>query len=318
MNELEDFLLDRTLLGYTRVGYLRRHLRPEFEADFIRGRRVLVTGATSGLGEATARRLAALGAEVILVGRSAQKLAETVERIRAIAPAAALRTECADLSLVREVGALARRLLERGEPIHVLVNCAGVLLNQRTETAEGVETTFATNLLGHYVLTERLRPLLAAGAPARIVNVSSGGMYTQRIRPDDLETARMSYDGPAVYARTKRGQVILTELWAERFRGDGIVVHSMHPGWADTQGVRVSLPNFHRITSRLLRDADEGADTIVWLATSAEAARSSGAFWHDRRVRPTHLLARTRESGAERSALIAALEDDARRLDPSP
>lgn len=317
MGKILDAFLDWTLLGYTKAGYRARHLAPWLDGSVVSGRNVLVTGATGGLGEATAARLAALGANVTLVGRSDAKLEATVRRIRGATPNAVLRVEKADLSSMVEVAALADRLLSRGEPLHVLVNCVGVLLNRRELTREGVETTFATNLLGHFLLTERIHPLLVKGAPSRIINVSSGGMYTQRIRPDDLETERIPYDGPTAYARTKRGQVILSELWAERWARDGIVVHSMHPGWADTQGVRDSLPTFRRITAASLRNADEGADTIVWLAASAEGGRESGRFWHDRRAWPTHRMERTRETQAERRALVSALDGRLARLLPS-
>jgi dehydrogenase/reductase SDR family member 12 len=108
-----------------------------------------------------------------------------------------------------------------------------------------------------------------------------------------------------VYARTKRAEVILTELWAERLAGTGVVVHTMHPGWADTPGVRSSRPRFYKATRLLLRTPAPGADTIVWLGAAAEPGHSSGRFWHDRRQRPTHLLPRTRETRKERERLWA-------------
>jgi NAD(P)-dependent dehydrogenase (short-subunit alcohol dehydrogenase family) len=199
-----------------------------------------------------------------------------------------------------------RALAERIEaPIHILVNNAGVLLPTRTETVEGIETTFATNLLGHFLLTNLLVPKLAASA--RIINVSSGGMYAQRISVGNLQNTRGAYDGSKAYARTKRGQVILTELWAGALAPRGIVVHAMHPGWADTPGVSTSLPRFYRLTKPLLRSPAQGADTIVWLCAADEAGRSTGKFWHDRTPRPTHRFARTRETAEEREALWSEL-----------
>jgi NAD(P)-dependent dehydrogenase (short-subunit alcohol dehydrogenase family) len=227
-----------------------------------------------------------------------------VESIEGQTRTGRLRPEIANLSLMREVRALARRI---DPPVHLLVNNAGVLLPHRTETDEGLETTLATNLLGQFLLTNLLIDKLEP--PARIINVSSGGMYTQRIRVDDLQMKRGRYDGAVAYARTKRGQVILTELWAQALRGQGIVVHSMHPGWADTPGVSESLPKFYRLTKPLLRTPAQGADTIVWLCASDEAARSSGRFWHDRRPRATHRLRSTRETDAERAALWERLAE---------
>ena len=296
-----DALLDKSLVGFTSLGY-RWRPHPPIETN-LDGRVALVTGATSGLGRATATELARLGATVIVVGRDPSKTRAVVEDIRNETGSSGVRAEIADLSLMSEVRALASRI---EPPLHLLVNNAGVLLDDREETAEGFERTFATNLLGHFLLTNLLVEVMTP--PARIINVSSGGMYTQRIRVDDLQMARGRYDGMVAYARTKRAQVILTELWAERLADRGIVVHSMHPGWADTPGVAQSLPRFYRLTKPLLRSPQEGADTIVWLCASAEAGRATGKFWHDRRPRPTHRSARTRETADERRALWAALE----------
>ena len=296
-----DTLLDKSVLGYTALGY---RLRPHDAVDAdLTGRNALVTGATSGLGRAVATALANLGAQVTIVGRNPAKTDAVAEAIRGDTGNPRVRTEVADLSSMAQIRALASRVQP---PLHLLVNNAGVLLAERTETEEGFETTFATNLLGHFLLTNLLIEKLEA--PARIINVSSGGMYTQRIRLDDLQMRNERYEGAVAYARTKRGQVILTELWAERLRDRGIVVHSMHPGWADTPGVSTSLPRFYKLTKPLLRTPEQGADTIVWLCASEEAGRTTGLFWHDRRARPTHRARRTRESAQDREDLWSTLE----------
>jgi NAD(P)-dependent dehydrogenase (short-subunit alcohol dehydrogenase family) len=194
---------------------------------------------------------------------------------------------------------------ERFGRLDVLVNNAGVMTEARAVSADGIELTLATNVVGPFLLTNLLTPLLEESGPARIINVSSGGMYTQKLRVDDLQSDRGEFDGPKVYARTKRAEVILTELWAEQLAGTGVVVHSMHPGWSDTPGVRSSLPRFYELTRPLLRTPAQGADTIVWLGAAAEPSRSSGRFWHDRRPRPTHRLRWTRETRQERERLLA-------------
>ena len=158
-------------------------------------------------------------------------------------------------------------------------------------------------MLGPFLLTNLLIPLLMESAPARVINVSSGGMYTQRLHVEDLQSTGEKFDGPTVYARTKRAQAILTELWAKRLAGSGVVAHAMHPGWVDTPGVASSLPRFHRLTGPLLRSPDQGADTIVWLGAAAEPGESSGGFWHDRRRRPTHRVPWTRETPEDRQRL---------------
>jgi NAD(P)-dependent dehydrogenase (short-subunit alcohol dehydrogenase family) len=297
-----DTILDKSVVGYTALGY-RWRPHPFIDTD-LTGRVAVVTGATSGLGRQTASELARLGASVILVGRNPEKTDAVVESIRGETGNSRLLPEIADLSEMEQVRALAGRI---EAPVHILVNNAGVLLPERTETREGFETSFATNLLGHFLLTNLLIDKLEA--PARIVNVSSGGMYTQRIRVDDLQMERGRYDGAAAYARSKRGQVILTELWADALRTRGVVVHSMHPGWADTPGVSDSLPRFYKLTKPLLRTPAQGADTIVWLCASDAAAQSTGQFWHDRKPRPTHRFPKTRETPAERELLWARLTE---------
>ncbi len=199
----------------------------------------------------------------------------------------------------------AERFTGEAQRLDVLVNNAGVLTQGRELSAGGIELTLATNVIGPFLLTQLLVGLLERGAPSRIVNVASGGMYAQKLRVDDLQSEQGDFDGPTVYARTKRAEVVLTEMWAQRLAGTGVTVHAMHPGWADTGGLKSSLPRFHRATRPLLRSPDQGADTIVWLGAAAEPADSSGGFWHDRRRRPTHLLPRTRETEAERSRLWA-------------
>jgi hypothetical protein len=168
--------------------------------------------------------------------------------------------------------------------------------------------------VGPHLLTRLLRPALERAPAARVVWVSSGGMYTRRLRLDDVGWARRSpYDGVAAYAETKRAQVVLAELWAERLRRTNVAVNAMHPGWADTGGVATSLPRFHRLTRPLLRTPAEGADTIVWLAAAERAHDARGRFFFDREPRATHWLPGTRESEADRRALWKRVEADARR-----
>jgi dehydrogenase/reductase SDR family member 12 len=307
---LLDTILDRTVVpGYTSVGYrIRKRGWDTHDLERMDGKTVLVTGATSGLGLAAAEGFARLGARVRLLARGEER----GERARAQIVAATGNDDVAvclcDLSNLRAVRAFAQRFAA-GEPrLDVLVNNAGVLPPERTLSADGNELTLATNVLGPFLLTNLLIPLLEASAPARIVTVSSGGMYTQGLDVDDLQNARGEFDGTKAYARTKRAEVILTELWAQRLAGTGVVAHAMHPGWADTPGIRDSLPRFHRIAGPLLRSADEGADTIVWLGAAAEPGRSSGEFWHDRRARPTHRVPWTKETAEDREKLWRACE----------
>ena len=304
IDSLLDTLLDLAVVpGYTRLGYRIRSRGWGADLPRMDGKTVLVTGATSGLGLAAAHALAGLGAGVRLLARSQERADLARREIIDASGNEDVGVYLCDLSSTASVRHAAARIAGEEGRLDVLVNNAGVLAGERALSADGIELTFATNVLGPFLLTSLLATLLANSAPARIINVSSGGMYTQRIDVDDLQTARHRYDGPRVYARTKREEVILTELWAERLRGEGIVVHAMHPGWAETPGVESSLPRFHKLTRRLLRDPREGADTIVWLACAQEPGRSTGGFWHDRRRRPTHLLPWTREGECDRERL---------------
>jgi NAD(P)-dependent dehydrogenase (short-subunit alcohol dehydrogenase family) len=306
-----DRLVLPGLLAFTRFGYraARRHWNPV--SAYLRDRHVVITGATSGLGLATAATLAARGAELTLVARDRAKAKRVAQDLRRRSGNARIHVEIADLSLLADVRALVARLLAKGRPIDVLVNNAGALINPRTETAEGLEKSFALLLAGPYLLTEGLKPLLekaaAARGDARVVNVLSGGMYTQKIHVEDLESKRGEYSGSVAYARAKRGLMIVTEEWAQRWAKNGIVVNAMHPGWADTPGVESALPEFHRVTEKVLRSPEEGADTIVWLAAATEAGKVSGEFWLDRRPRLKHVLPGTRETPAERRRLMKAL-----------
>jgi NAD(P)-dependent dehydrogenase (short-subunit alcohol dehydrogenase family) len=211
-------------------------------------------------------------------------------------------THEADLSLMADIRDLAERLGDE-DRIDAIVNNVGVLLPERMETAEGLETTFATNLAGHFLLTNLLIPRLVESGSSRIVNVTSGGMYSERIKPGDLQFQRREYSGTAAYAHAKRGQVILTELWARRLEGSRVSVHAMHPGWANTPGVARSLPLFDKVMRPFLRTAQQGADTMVWLTAAPEPGARSGELWFDREVVPKHLLDRTRESESDRQEL---------------
>ena len=307
LTAMADRLVLPGIWRFTRFGYCasRRNWKPV--SAYLGDRHMLVTGATSGIGEAAARQLATLGARLTLVARDEDKAADLVAELQERTGNRGIGYEIADLSLMADVHALCDRLLAAGEPLDALINNAGALFNPRQETAEGLEKSFALLLLSPYILTERLHPLLTRAVSPRVVNVLSGGMYTQKIRVRDLQSERGSYSGSAAYARAKRGLMILTEAWAERWAADGIAVNAMHPGWADTPGVEESLPEFHRLTKYVLRNPEEGADTAVWLASATEAGEVSGQFWLDREQHPSHLSPRTVESPEERVQLLERL-----------
>jgi NAD(P)-dependent dehydrogenase (short-subunit alcohol dehydrogenase family) len=285
-----------SVAGFTNLGY-RAHSKDFEPLPSMEGKTVVITGATGGLGMATASALDGLGARVVVVGRNRDKLDAVVDRM----PGAV--TFMADLSLLAEVRRVAADISVGVGRVDVLVNNVGVLFPVRQVTAEGLEATLATNLAGHFLLTNLLMPKLLDSTPSRVVNISSGGMYTTRIDPERLEAPVDDYKGSVAYAMTKRGQVILTEMYAEKTRDSGVVFHCMHPGWAKTEGVATSLPTFNTVLRPFLRTPAEGADTIVWLAASEAAAQSSGGFWFDRAPAPTHMLSSTKETEDDRQSL---------------
>ena len=146
-----------------------------------------------------------------------------------------------------------------------------------------MELTYQTHVVAPFLLTQLLLPLMGEGSS--VITVSSGGMYLQGLRPDQLRHGPAPYDGVRAYAMAKRAQVVLNGEWARRL--DSPMFHAMHPGWADTPGVAHSLPGFHRIVGPWLRSPEQGADTIVWLASNPEGLGPSGRFWLDRRQRGT-------------------------------
>ena len=311
-----DWFLDKTVvLGYSRVGpTLRQTWWPsDPQPGSLLGRHVVVTGASGGLGAATVVGCARLGATVHLVGRAKDKLDEAADQVRSAGlPEAELITEVCDVSDLDSVRDYAEHLCRSLPELHGLVHNAGVLPPERTETPQGHELVYATHVLGPSLLTHLLRRPLNADGDARVVWVSSGGMYTQPLVTEDLETRDREYSGTEAYARTKRMQVVLAQMWADRLRTDHVAVHSMHPGWAGTPGITDSLPGFARLTAPILRTAEQGADTIVWLAAAKPASVTggcSGAFWSDRHPRSTSFLPARPEPPGERARLWSAVTE---------
>lgn len=309
-----SLVLDPTVVfSFGSTGYRIHALsfdRADLDVDLY-GRRIVITGANAGIGYAAALGLAHLGAELVLVCRNRERGDEAAARIAAATGKRRVVVEVADMSDLTSVRAAAERLLAGG--VDVLIHNAGLLPATRVETPQKLELTLATHVVGPHLLTKLLLPALERSADGRVVWVSSGGMYTQRLNLVDPNWEERKYDGVLAYAETKRAQVVLAELWAERLVRKGITVHAMHPGWADTGGVRESIPTFYRLMRSILRTPAEGADTIVWLAAAARPRESSGKFYLDRTPRRTHYLPTTWESAEDRDKLWRLCERYAKR-----
>lgn len=309
---IADKLVLPGVARFGRLGYklARKHWNPD--SSYLGDKHILLTGATSGIGLAAATQFANRGARLTLVVRDKQRGDQLVENLTALSGNTNLHIEQADMSLMADVAALSERLRAAGRPIDVLINNAGALFNPREDTPEGLEKSFALLLLGPYLLTEGTLPLLQSSEfGARIINVVSGGMYTQKLKVSQLGHPSEPYSGSVAYARAKRGLMIQTEQWAKQWQDLGIVCNAMHPGWADTPGVEHSLPAFYRLTKSILRTPEQGADTLIWLASAREAAEVTGQLFLDREPHPTHLLRSTREASSERDKLFAYLQQSA-------
>jgi NAD(P)-dependent dehydrogenase (short-subunit alcohol dehydrogenase family) len=296
---LDSALEIPVVTSFTRIGYDARrrlaHWRP-LESYDLTGRTVLVTGATSGLGLAAAEQFARLGASVVLLGRDAAKTDRVRVELAERVGHDAFEVVVADMGDLDQVRAAARTIQATRASLDVVVHNAGALTSDRRVAPSGIEATVASQVVGPFLLTTLLLPQLRAAIPGRVLTVSSGGMYAASLTVDQLQMGD-DYQGTEQYARAKRAQVTLNEMWSLRMPRDEIVFHAMHPGWADTPGVRESLPTFRKVVGPLLRSPLQGVDTLVWLgADDGAPLQRNGRFWLDRHERSIHKLPTTRRS----------------------
>jgi len=254
------------------------------------------------------------GATVTAVARSESKLGALRDDARK-AGIAGVETECCDFTLQSDTERLLRRLEASGRKVDVLVNNVGVLLDDLSVTPEGRESSFVSNLLSHYQLTEGLiRQGLLAGPKATVINMTSGGGYNMPLMVAMLNvTDPAKYNGVFAYGFHKRAQMVLNQYWRDTYGSRGIAFYVMHPGWADTDGVKRSLPRFRKILRPILRDAASGADTALWLAGTRPTQPEHELVWFDRAIRPAHVYERTRVTKDTPQSLVAYLESELAR-----
>ncbi len=288
------------ITSFSKAGYMiRKSLgdwRPIEEYD-LTGKVVAITGPTSGLGLAATRQMAANGASIVMVARNPEKAASVRDEIASETGNDSLSTVIADMGNLEDVRAAASSIMGSCDRLDVLVHNAGALSNVRHTTPAGIEQTVAVQVVGPFLLTGLLLDLLDATERSRVLTMASGGMYAAGLTVRNLEMDETSYRGAEQYARAKRAQVTLNEMWPDRAPGTGIYFHALHPGWADTPGVASSLPTFRKVIGPLLRDPIEGADTLIWLAADdGPPLESNGGFWLDRQLRGIHKLPTTRRT----------------------
>jgi NAD(P)-dependent dehydrogenase (short-subunit alcohol dehydrogenase family) len=322
MHDLIDSALEISVVGsFSSLGIRARRALYGWEdpaPDALVGRTVVITGPTSGLGRQAAVQLAALGARLVLVGRSREKLLALRSDLGESHGEDRFGVVVADMSGLDSVREAAATIADEEPRIDVLIDNAGAMFDERTETMDGIEMTLAVLTVGPFVLLSGLLPTLRSTRGSRVIAVSSGGMYTQPLMLDDLNWRERPYSGPRAYAHGKRAQVMLAREWARRLGGTDPAVVAMHPGWADTPGLASSLPGFRGVMQPILRTPAEGADTLVWLATTPGIAHLAGAFVHDRRRRPFDRVPMTRVDAAQRRRLWQTVVELARTEDPLP
>jgi NAD(P)-dependent dehydrogenase (short-subunit alcohol dehydrogenase family) len=307
LRDLLDDLLEITIVGsFTRIGPVVRRRLYDWTSPppgAMAGRTVLVTGPTSGLGSAVAEELAALGARVVLVGRNSDRLEAIRRKLTEANGEDRFPAIVADMSSLASVRAAVTRVMEAEPRLDALIDNAGAIFPERTESPDGIESTLATMVVGPFALVAGLLPLLSVAGHARVIAVTSGGMYAQRLHLDDLQWRDEPFDGVRAYARAKRAQVALMREWARRVPRTAVTFNAMHPGWADTPGIAASLPGFHARLGPLLRTPTEGIDTTVWLTADPAPGATTGGLYLDRRRRPFDRVPSTRVSAADRRRL---------------
>jgi NAD(P)-dependent dehydrogenase (short-subunit alcohol dehydrogenase family) len=294
----------------------------------MRGKVVVITGATSGIGQAAAEKLATMGARLVLVARDQARAEATLARLRELGPGAAATVHYADLLRLSEMKRVAGEIAAAEPRIDVLINNAGALFGRRHISQDGLEFTFALNHMSYFVLTHWLLHRLRASAPARIVNTASDAHEAATLDFEDLQSAKvygksdflewLRFGGPGfkVYGRSKLCNILFTRELARRLTGTGVTANALHPGFVatrfgDQSGGLISFGI--KIGKRFALSPEKGAETLVYLASSPEVAAASGGYYYKCRLAATSKSAQD-DASARRlwaeTAKLAALQED--------
>ena len=252
----------------------------------MKGKTIVATGATSGIGEVAALALAGLGARIVFIARDEARAQATLRKLEAKAPGLGHRMHLADLSSIAETRKVGAAIAMSEPRIDVLINNAGAMFADRRVTPEGLELTFALNHMAYFVLTEALREKLIASAPARIVSTASDAHQGASLDFSDLQSAK-GYSGFKVYGRSKLANILFTRELARRLAGTGVTANCLHPGFVATRFGHSAGGWTARVVPFLQAFAispEKGADTIVYLASSPEVANTTGAYFVKRKI----------------------------------
>ncbi|MEO7205199.1 MAG: SDR family NAD(P)-dependent oxidoreductase [Steroidobacteraceae bacterium] len=280
----------------------------------MKGKVVVITGATSGIGEIAAQRLAGMGARIVLVARNAARGQKTLTRLPSIGSGAPHSIYYGDLSRIFECKRVAAEIAAAEPRIDVLINNAGALFGTRQLTADNLEETFATNHMAYFVLTLGLKASLFAAAPARVVSTASGAHKGYTLDFDDLQ-AEKGYSAIRAYGRSKLCNILFTRELARRWSGNGVTANCLHPGFVATRfgdGSGGFLSSVVRIAKLFAVTPEKGAETIVYLASAPDVAALNGEYFY--KCRPATPTAGGRDDAAadrlwNESAKLAGIED---------
>ena len=251
----------------------------------MQGKTVVITGATSGIGEVSAVALASLGARIVFVARNSGRGEAMIGRLRAANPAAEHDWVLGDLTALAAMHAVAEALAAKASVIDVLINNAGAIFSHREVTSDGLEKTFAVNHMAYFILTERLRGQINP-AGGRIVSTSSGAHVWGKMDFEDLQSAG-HYSSMAAYGRSKLANLLWTRELARQLEGTGVTANCLHPGGVATgffnnnRGPLVWILNVMKV---FMLTPEQGADTLTWLSSSGEVAGKSGGYWYKRKL----------------------------------
>jgi NAD(P)-dependent dehydrogenase (short-subunit alcohol dehydrogenase family) len=248
----------------------------------MKGKTVVITGGTSGIGEIAAEQLAQMGARIVLIARDKSRGEATLARLRERGPGLAHTVHCADLARIPEMKRVAAQIAESEPRIDVLINNAGAMFGSRQLTGDGLEYTFALNHMAYFVVTEGLRERLQASAPARIINTSSAAHRGARLDFDDLQLVK-DFSAMKAYSRSKLCNILFTRELARRLHGTGVTANCLHPGFVATRFGDQSgglISRFIGLAKLFAISPGKGAETLVYLASSPDVAETTGAYFY--------------------------------------
>jgi NAD(P)-dependent dehydrogenase (short-subunit alcohol dehydrogenase family) len=274
----------------------------------MQGKVVVITGATSGIGDVAAQRLADMGARIVLVARDETRGEAALMRLRRGDRSLSHSIHYGDLSRISEMKRLAAEIAAAEPRIDVLINNAGAMFSSRQMTEDNLERTFAINHMAYFVLTHGLRERLLASSPARIVNTASDAHKGRVLDFEDLQSTK-GFSAANVYGRSKLCNILFTRELSRRWRGRGVTVNCLHPGFVATRfgdGSGGFLSLGMRLAKTFAISPEKGAQTIVYLASSPDVASVSGEYFY--KCRPATPTTEACDDAAARRLWIESAE----------